>query len=81
MCGDCEFECLAVLQEHSQDVKMVRWHPFEELLISASYDNTIRIWKEESDDWYCMDVLTGHLSTVWAVDFSPNGEFISIYTF
>lgn len=26
-------ECLAVLQEHTQDVKMVKWHPFDEVNI------------------------------------------------
>lgn len=28
--GPAEFECLAVLMEHSQDVKAVTWHPYEE---------------------------------------------------
>lgn len=29
--GPAEFECLAVLMEHSQDVKAVTWHPCEEV--------------------------------------------------
>lgn len=32
--GDSDFECLSVLQEHEQDVKMVQWHPNEEVLSS-----------------------------------------------
>jgi len=31
--GDDDFECLSVLQEHTQDVKMVVWHPFDEVKI------------------------------------------------
>lgn len=29
--GPSEFECLAVLMEHTQDVKAVTWHPTEEV--------------------------------------------------
>lgn len=38
-----EFECVAVLQGHTQDVKMVQWHPTIELLFSCSYDNTVKV--------------------------------------
>src|SRR5262249_25080500 len=37
---DDEFECLAVLQDHTQDVKSVSWHPSEPILASCSYDDT-----------------------------------------
>ena len=30
--ADNEFECAAVLQEHTQDVKSVLWHPFNDVL-------------------------------------------------
>ena len=71
---DSDFECISVLQEHAQDVKMVVWHPTDDILASASYDDTIKIWKEDDDDWYCSDTLLGHTSTVWACDFSPKGD-------
>ena len=29
---DAEFECMAVMMEHSQDVKCVSWHPTEEVV-------------------------------------------------
>ncbi|RUO95960.1 WD40-repeat-containing domain protein, partial [Jimgerdemannia flammicorona] len=74
--ADNDFECLSVLQEHTQDVKMVAWHPTEELLASASYDDTIKIWREDPDDWFCSDTLEGHSSTVWAIDFDQSGEHI-----
>jgi len=69
-----EFQCLSVLHGHSQDVKHVRWHPTEDLLVSASYDDTLKVWTEQEDDWYCGDTLTSHSSTVWCVDFNPAGD-------
>ncbi|CAG8434601.1 15079_t:CDS:2 [Funneliformis mosseae] len=74
--ADNDFECISVLQEHIQDVKMVIWHPTNELLASASYDDTIKLWREDDDDWYCSDTLEGHESTVWAIDFDKDGEYL-----
>lgn len=31
---DADFECLAVMMEHSQDVKCVSWHPTEEVVLT-----------------------------------------------
>lgn len=47
-------------QDHTQDVKMVRWHPHRELLVSASYDNSIKVWLEHAGDeeWYCAQTLS-----------------------
>ena len=45
-----------------------------QLLASASYDDTIKIWREDDDDWYCSDTLEGHRSTVWAIDFDKSGD-------
>ncbi|KAA8518580.1 hypothetical protein F0562_016054 [Nyssa sinensis] len=67
-----EFECVSVLQGHTQDVKMVQWHPLMHVLFSCSYDNTVKVWAEDgdSDDWHCVQTLgesnDGHSSTVWA---------------
>ncbi|KAJ9077156.1 cytosolic iron-sulfur protein assembly [Entomophthora muscae] len=74
--SDGTFECLSVLQEHTQDVKMVVWHPQLDLLASASYDDTIRIWREDEDDWACVATLQGHGSTIWAVDFNQAGTHL-----
>ena len=43
MGADNEFSCVSVQQGHSQDVKMVAWHPSGEMLMSASYDNSIKL--------------------------------------
>jgi WD40 repeat protein len=44
------------------------------MLISASYDNTIKIWTEEDDDWYATETLTGHTSTVWSIALNADGS-------
>ena len=38
-----EFECVSVLQGHTQDVKMVQWHPTMDVLFSCSYDNSVKV--------------------------------------
>jgi cytosolic iron-sulfur protein assembly protein CIAO1 len=66
---DSEYETVAVLAEHTGDVKCVAWHPEREVLASASYDDTVRLWRdiEEEGDWCCVGVLEGHGGTVWGV--------------
>ncbi|KAI8908014.1 WD40-repeat-containing domain protein [Gorgonomyces haynaldii] len=71
--GDGDFECIAVLQEHKEDVKSVLWHPQEEILCSCSYDNTLKLYREEDDDWVCFQTLS-HNSTVWQMDFNKDGS-------
>lgn len=66
-----EFECLAVLQEHTQDVKSVAWHPTEPILASCSYDDTIRLYYPDQDEFIPISILRGHTSTVWGVAFEP----------
>ena len=59
--GDDDFECVAALRTRSGDVKRVTWHPTEDVLVSVSYDESVRIWKEDmdGDDWSCVRVLGG----------------------
>jgi len=76
--ANAEIECLSVLQEHSQDVKALRFHPrglgpgaSTACLVSASYDDSLRVWSEDGDDWGCAQTLVAHSSTVWALAFGP----------
>ena len=69
-----EYECLSVLNGHTQDVKICRFHPTDGSLISASYDNTLKVWREEDDDWYCTETLQAHSSTVWTIAFDPTSN-------
>ena len=75
---DDDFSCQAVLSGHSQDVKFVKFAPGEQnLLYSASYDDSIKCWRHEAsiDDWICCATLNGHSSTVWQFDIS--GDLIA----
>ncbi|CAG0885403.1 unnamed protein product [Cyprideis torosa] len=69
-----EFECAAVLTPHSQDVKRVAFHPSRDLIVSGSYDDTLKVHKEELDDWCTTGAVGSHGSTVWAVDWFPCDE-------
>jgi cytosolic iron-sulfur protein assembly protein CIAO1 len=51
-----EYDVCDVCAGHTQDVKSLIWHPTRALLLSCSYDDTMRMWGEEggpnaSDDW------------------------------
>jgi len=64
--------------EHSQDVKCIAWHPKEEILASASYDDTIKLYLDDpEDDWFQFATLSGHTSTVWSLAFSPCGRYLA----
>ncbi|OAA58827.1 WD40/YVTN repeat-like-containing domain protein [Cordyceps fumosorosea ARSEF 2679] len=77
--ADDEWETIAVLNEHEGDVKAVAWCPDvpgrnsrrrygADALASASYDNTVRVWREDADgEWACVAALEGHTETVWGV--------------
>lgn len=68
-----EYECVAVLQSHTQDIKMVKWHPSQDVLFSVSYDDKIKVWGPDGDDWDCKETLEGHASTVWCLSWDPVG--------
>lgn len=76
-----DFECLAVLQSHEGDVKCVSFAPShgqfgdgDEILLSASYDDTIKCWAEDGGEWYCALTLSSvHSSTIWKIAISPGG--------
>ncbi|EFX02103.1 WD repeat protein [Grosmannia clavigera kw1407] len=81
-----EWETVAVLNEHDGDVKCVAWCPDVpgrrsgsgshyglDVLASTSYDNTVRIWREDGDgEWVCVAVLEGHEGTVWGVQWEAD---------
>lgn len=73
--GEDEWETIAVLQEHTGDVKTVCWREDDghgEILASASYDDTIRLWREvEEGEWGSIAELEGHEGTVWSLDWEP----------
>lgn len=78
--GDVEvasgWDCSDILNDHSKDVKHVVWHPNQNILVSCSYDDTIKFFHKGGDQWKCFQTLTSHTSTVWSADFSASGEYL-----
>ncbi|EER17788.1 WD40 protein Ciao1, putative [Perkinsus marinus ATCC 50983] len=79
--AEIDFECVGILQAHSQDVKSVAWHPWvDNVLFSASYDDTIRVWSRPpeggggDDDWHCIQTLKGNETTVWNISLIDAGS-------
>ncbi|KAK0741685.1 WD40-repeat-containing domain protein [Apiosordaria backusii] len=72
-----DWETVAVLNEHDGDVKTVAFAPQfptekkhngrrygSDVLASGSYDDTVRMWREDQDgEWTCVGVLGGHEGT------------------
>lgn len=53
----------------------VIWHPTSEILASCSYDNTVKVFREDQsdNDWICTATLESHTSTVWSLAFNKTG--------
>lgn len=47
------------------------------MLLSCSYDDTIKVWKDDEDDWDCIETIEGHKSTVWEACFNHDGEYLA----
>lgn len=79
--GQGDFECISILTSHTGDVKDVEFtsslNQFgdgDDILLSASYDDTIKVWAEEDGEWYCALTLTNvHTSTIWSIALSSSG--------
>ncbi len=59
---------------HTSGVFDVEMHPDQQMIASASGDNTIKLWQP---DGTLLSTLKGHRETVWTVAFSPNGEWLA----
>lgn len=79
---DEDFECLAVLQEHEQDVKCLTWHPERPLFLTASYDGSVLAWgtiNSSLDDWILVGrVVKGLDATIWSLAFSPDASRLAL---
>lgn len=40
-------------------MKTVVWHPSGEVLVSCSYDDSIKLWMENDDEWICVQTING----------------------
>ncbi|XP_013173909.1 PREDICTED: TAF5-like RNA polymerase II p300/CBP-associated factor-associated factor 65 kDa subunit 5L isoform X2 [Papilio xuthus] len=62
------------LRGHSGPVQAVSILAREQLVLSASYDNTMRAWR--LSDYSCASIYRGHNYPIWCMDVSKNGLFI-----
>ena len=63
---------LQKLEGHSFSVKAVAFSPDGKQLVSASHDQTVRLWDAATGEQ--VKKLEGHSGKVKAVAFSPNGR-------
>ncbi|CAB3235554.1 unnamed protein product [Arctia plantaginis] len=62
------------LRGHSGPVQAVSVLPREDLVISASHDNTMRAWR--ITDYSCAAIYRGHNYPIWCMDISKSGLFV-----
>ncbi|KAF2456580.1 hypothetical protein BDY21DRAFT_287791, partial [Lineolata rhizophorae] len=67
--------CRSVLEGHAGVVSAVVFSPDGQLVASASYDATVRVWEVATGS--CRSVLEGHTGWVKAVAFSPDGQLVA----
>ena len=72
---EIEMECVGVMQDHTGDVKSVTWHPNQDLLLSCSYDETIRVWEEDTEEEFsCRQVIEANMGTIWECAWNKQGD-------
>ncbi|KAL0696107.1 hypothetical protein Bca4012_063287 [Brassica carinata] len=67
-------ECLKVLRGHSNFVFCVNFNPPSSLIVSGSFDETIRIWEVKTGR--CVRVIKAHAMPVTSVHFNRDGSLI-----
>lgn len=65
-----------ILQGHTEKIYSIKFHPLASgLLVSSSYDLTVRLWSLESGQE--VKLLTGHEEQVFCMAWSPDGKLLA----
>lgn len=62
------------LTKHTDEITCVAISSNEDILISGSKDNSLKVWNIESGS--CLCTLKGHTAPVCAIDISPNNRYV-----
>lgn len=63
---------------HPDKIYLIRFHPTaSDLLTTAAHDLTVKIWDLEPDTPVAAITLTGHTDQIFAIDWSPCGDFLA----
>ena len=68
-------QVMAILQGHTKKVTNVIYHPQEELVITGSQDNTIRVWGVEQTA-PCAHVIRAHEGAVTGLSLHATGDYL-----
>ena len=63
---------VGVCTGHTGYVRACAWAPDGSVLVTASQDNTARVWS--AGDWSCLAPLTGHTGEVMACAWAPDSS-------
>jgi WD40 repeat protein len=70
---DSEFHMVSELVGHDLDIRDVHFSPVEDLIVTASNDQTARIWNVSGT---LISTLYGHADEVRSAEFSNDGKYI-----
>ncbi|MEO0984918.1 MAG: NACHT domain-containing protein [Cyanobacteria bacterium J06639_14] len=66
---------LSTLQGHKRQIQSMSLHPSNQILVSVSSDQNIKVWDLESEK--CFMTMKDHQDWIWSVTFSPSGDLFA----
>ena len=77
VCSVLDGHIICELGGHTEAVSGLRFRPDDNLLVSTSWDRTIRMWRTDEFGTPGGAVLKGHETQAYSVCFSPDGSIIA----